>query len=375
MIRTSVPLKLVIAGEWAVLDPSSSAIVAAVNHRLFCEIESNSRNEIEISLLDFGITEVSAKYENNELIFNQLLSPETKKYLKIIKFTIESSLFLLNYFKPFKIRIWSEKPENFSSHPEIKLELGSSAASVVAIHAAIRAFYDISIEKKKEKEKLLKLSLLSYFIVQNMKGSGIDIAAVFYGGILLYKRFDSDWVLNKIQTNLPLELFIEYKWPSLEIKPLPKLSDLQLLLGWTQKSSSTSLLISQMEVFKINNPSEYNEFISQISKLVKDLSKAWRKNNKNRVLADIQINEMYLRRLGEISGIPIEIPELKLLSHIADELGGAGKLSRGDLGIALCFDEEISNKILQEWKKYKIIGSKIAIDYDGLKVESTSKNE
>ena len=378
MIRTSTPLQIVIAGEWAVLEPSSSAIIAAIGHRLFCEIESNPRNEIEISLLDFNIMNVTAKYKNNELIFTQSLSQEEKHHLQIIKFTIESALFLLNYFKPFKIKTWCEKPESFSPYTETKLGLGSSAAAVVAIHAAIRAFYDIPIEDKKEKKKLLKLCLLSHFIIQNMKGSGIDIVASFYGGILRYKRFDRDWVLEKIQSNSPLKIFIEYKWPNLEVKHLPDLPDLQLLLGWTQIPSSTSYLISQMKKFKDQNSPMYEEIISQISKLVKDLSKAWKKKDKNRILADIKINEMYLGKLSEISGIPIEIEELKLLCHIANELGGAGKLSGaggGDCGIAICFDKKTAQNILQEWQKYKIIGSNIDIDYAGLKIELINRNE
>jgi len=374
LIRTSAPLKLVIAGEWAVLEPNSCAIVAAINNRLFCEIESNPKNEIEISLLDFNIKEVSAIYKDNELVFTQPLDKKTENYIRLTKFVIESALFLFNYFKPFKIRTWCEKPTCFSSCSETKFGLGSSAAAIVAILAALHVFYNIPLNKKREMERLFKFCLLSHYILQNMRGSGIDIAAAFYGGIIHYTRFDPVWVSQKIQNNFPLDIFIEYKWPNLEINHLPPIPDMKLLLGWTQKPASTSHLISQMETFKIRNAPIYHELISQITKLVKDLTKAWRKKNKSRILADIKINEMYLRRLSEISGIPIEIPELRLLCEIADELGGAGKLSGaggGDCGIAICFDEEISTKILEEWEKYNIIGTKMEIDLNYLKIKKS----
>ncbi len=372
LIRTSAPLKIVIAGEWAVLEPDSSAIVAAIKNRLFCEIEPNPRPEIEISLLDFNIQHITAIYENNELVFTQRLSQEELDYLKLIKFAIESTLFFYNVFKPFKIRTWCEVPERFASYSEKKIGLGSSAAVIVAILAAIHAFYGIPMTSKTEKEKLLKLALLTHFIIQNMSGSGVDIAASFYGGILQYTRFDQEWILEKIQDNSPPEVYMECNWPNLNTNLLPALPDLQLLLGWTQIPSSTSLLISQMHNFKTTNSAMYQELISQISDLVKDLSKAWKKKDKKRVLADIKINEMYLSKLSEFSGIPIEIDQLKLLCHIADELGGAGKLSGtggGDCGIALCFKEEIAQKILQEWEKYAILGSKVEIDYEGLRIE------
>ncbi len=375
MIRTSAPLNLIVAGEWAVLEPKSSAIVAAINERFYCEIEPNPNNEVEITLSDFDIEGITAKYQNHELIFKRDISEHSKKRLKLIKFTIESALFLLGHFKSFKIRTWTEQPASFSSLKHTSFSLDYSGAAVVAVHSAIRAFYGISLSEKTEKEKLLKLCLITHFVFRDMLDSGVDIAAAFYGGILQYTRFNPKWVTEKLEHNLPLDLFTNYRWPHLEVKHLPDIPDLHLLLGWTQKPASQSHLIIQMSAFKTHNPPIYNEVISQINKLVKDLHKSWKKGDLKRILADIKINEMYLRRLSQASGIPIEIPEHKLLSHIADEQGGAGKLSGlggGDCGIALCFDETLAQKILEEWAKYNIIGAEVKIDYDGLQVEEVN---
>lgn len=375
MIRTSAPLRLIIAGEWAILEPSSSGIAAAINCRYYCEIEENPQNLIEISHLDFNIKELTARFDNNELIFDQELSEDQKNNLQVMKFVIESALFHLNYFKPFKIRAWSEKIEKFSDSQQIDLEIGRSAAAIVATLAAIYSFYQVPLDDQRERERLFKLCLLSHFIIQDMHSSGIDVAASFHGGILQYKRFNINWVTEQIQNNLPIDVFIEYRWPDLEIKPLSILSDLHLLLGWTQIPVSPSELISRIEKYKKQNYAFYNEIISQLLKLVKDLSKAWRKGNESRILADIKVNQMYLRRLGEISGAPIEIPELQLLCHIADELGGAGKISGmggGDCGIALCFDALISQNIVDSWEKNKILASEVKIDPQGLIIENLS---
>ncbi|MFX0068993.1 MAG: hypothetical protein ACFE7I_07975 [Candidatus Hodarchaeota archaeon] len=71
---------------------------------------------------------------------------------------------------------------------------------------------------------------------------------------------------------------------------------------------------------------------------------------------------MYLRRLGEISGTPIEIPGLQFPGHIADELGGAGRISvveGGDCGIAVSFDDHISRNIIDTWEKIKLSHPKL----------------
>jgi len=378
LIRTSAPLKLIIAGEWAVLELRNSAVVAAIKNRFFCEIEPNPHQEIEISLLDFNINNITANYKNDKLIFNQDLSETAKEHLKIIKFTIETALFLLEEFKPFKIKTWTDKPADLATLSETKLGLGRSAAAIVAIHAAIRAFHGILPTGVVEKDELFKLDLLTQFVIQNMSGSGIDVAASFHGGILRYSRFDPDWVTSKIEENCSPEEFIAFNWPNLAVDPLPPFPDLHLLLGWTQSPASTSRLIEEISDFKKQNPAIYYTLLSEISKLVNEFVKDWKKKNKIRLLSNIQLNELHLRKLSESSGIPIETPQLKLLSQIANQLGGAGKLSDaggGDCGIALCFEDVTASKILDEWSAHGIIGTQIEIDYDGLIIESIGANQ
>ena len=377
MIRTSAPLKLVIAGEWAVSELRNSAVAAAIKVRYFCEIEPNPQQEIEISLLDFNINNITANYKNDKVIFNQDLPEAAKNHLKIIQFTIETALFILEEFKPFKIRVWTEKPAGLATPLETKLDLGSTAAAIVAIHAAIRAFHGILPNGVIEKDELFKLCLLTHYLIQNMNGSGIDVAASFHGCVLRYSRFDPEWIIAKLEDNCSPEEFIAFNWPNLSVDPLPPFPDLHLLLGWTQSPASTSRR-EAMKGFKQQNPALYYTILSEISKLVNEFVKDWKKKNKIRLLSNIQLNEMHLRKLSESSGIPIETPQLKLLSQIANQLGGAGKLSDagdGDCGIAVCFENAIASRILDEWSARGIIGTQVEIDSDGLIIESVGANQ
>ena len=79
-----------------------------------------------------------------------------------------------------------------------------------------------------------------------------------------------------------------------------------------------------------------------------------------------------LRRLGEASGVPIETPELKKLSEIADDYSAAGKLSGaggGDCGIAVCFDEVTANNVVSAWEDEGLIPLDVTIDREGVRKE------
>ena len=97
---------------------------------------------------------------------------------------------------------------------------------------------------------------------------------------------------------------------------------------------------------------------------------ALKKGDKQKVLELIKRNEEILRELTEKSGIPIETEKLKILSDLANEAGGAGKLSGaggGDCGIGVCFDTNTAERIKEEWEKNGIKVVDVSIDKHGFK--------
>jgi len=368
MIKISAPGKLFLSGEWAILELGNPGIVAAVNKRVYVEIEEN--NELSIKLDDFNI-EINAEFKNNQLIWKRKPSDYETNILKFVKSAIETTLNYLNKYNPFKLRTYSEISVININGKKEKIGFGSSAASVVATVSGILALNGFNIRKKEVKDIIYKLSTIAHYFVQEKVGSGFDIAASTYGGIFVYKRFDPNWLIKELK-KLSLKDIIKKDWPGLFIENLEILENLNLLVGWTKKSALTSNMIKQMNLFKEKNPKEYHRIYKKIADLVNELILAWKHKNEKEILKLIRKNEELLRELTNKSGVNIETKELRKLSEIANNLGAAGKLSGaggGDCGIAICFDKNIAEKVKSAWKTAGFYLIDTDIDFNGVKLE------
>ena len=100
MIEISAPGKLFLSGEWAILRVGNPGLVAAVNKRVFVEIEESE--EISITIDDFDIKDVEADFNGKGLEWKSELSEEYKEKLIFVKGAIETVLQYLGDFKNFK---------------------------------------------------------------------------------------------------------------------------------------------------------------------------------------------------------------------------------------------------------------------------------
>jgi phosphomevalonate kinase len=366
-IKVSAPGKLVIAGEWAMLEMGNPGLIAAVDKRLW--IKAKPANEISITIKDFGIKDLKADFDG-KLKWKRDLKEKEAIDTQFIKGAIEITLKYLQDLKippkRFRIDSWSDQIEIGGQ----KIGFGSSAASVVATVAALLKLHGQDIESQKAKELIYKLATIAHYLVQGKLGSGFDVAASTFGGIFVYKRFDPTWLVKQVE-NRSIKEIVTSQWPGLYIEQLEIPKGLRFLVCWTKSSASTTAMIRQMERFKTSQPSEYNRIYDNIANLVKKLIVAWKRQNKKEILAFIKKNEIFLRELTKKSGVPIETAELKMLSDIAERGGGAGKLSGaggGDCGIAICFDKSVEKKIVNEWSKAGLLPLNVKIDRNGVKI-------
>src|SRR3989338_8196471 len=144
MICVSAPGKLMIAGEWAVLE-GSKCIVAAVDKRVHVEIEES--DEISVTVDDFGIKDVRAGFDGRKIKWIGAGNAEEK--LIFMKGAIETALQYLTEskgrYRPFRIRSWGEESQITVDGTSKKVGFGSSAAAVVAAIAAILKFHGLWI--------------------------------------------------------------------------------------------------------------------------------------------------------------------------------------------------------------------------------------
>lgn len=344
-----VPGKLMIAGEYAVLEPNQKAVVMAVNRYITAYIKPSRRNQLSLPQLEFE--DITWEVRDEKVEFN--VSDSRLSF-------IQNSISVVNQFlkersvtiRPFQLEIISELDDPLSGK---KYGLGSSAAVVVAVISAILHLHSDGKESL-SLDEIFKLSAITHLKTQN-SGSGADIVAAVYGGWLEYSAFSSEWILIELEQGKQLRPLIEKSWPNLSVRSLIPPSSLRLAVGWTKESAATAPMITSVQKFRERNLKEYNEFLRESSISVARLIQSFDKNDCTEAIISLAQNRKALLKLGEDAGITIETAELKTLCAIADTFG-SGKSSGaggGDCGIAFLKDDAEREELYKAWKAEDII--------------------
>ncbi|WP_075724429.1 phosphomevalonate kinase [Tissierella creatinophila] len=340
MISSTSPGKLYIAGEYAVVEKGYPAIIVGVDGFITVSLEETKDMG---SIKAYDNTPISFKRKDERLILDyrdnrlfylinsinivEILVKEMGKELKFYNLKVESEL------------------EDLEGK---KYGLGSSAAVTISTIKVLCKFYGIETTK----EKLFKLASLVHLKV-NSNGSCGDIAASVYGGWISFKTFDKNWVLEK-RANLTIKQLLDKKWPFLEIKRLTPPEDLNLLIGWTGRPSSTTILVDRVNKSRQDNSQFYKSFLEKSKACVENIIKAFEKGDLLGIQNGIMINRNLLVNMGQELGIQIETLGLSRLCDIALKFNGAAKSSGaggGDCGIAIFNDKSNLEKLIYEWKK------------------------
>ncbi|MGD9153229.1 MAG: mevalonate kinase [Gammaproteobacteria bacterium] len=167
MFEISVPGSVMLMGEHAVLH-GYPAIVAAINRRITVTLVPRSDKSIYIDAENFG----KLKLTLDPAVKPRDDSLQSKKFRYVIA-----------AIKQFKNKISSGFDLRIRSDFSDKLGLGSSAAVTVATLAVLQKW----ISQKVDLDKIYESGIKTVHAVQNALGSGADIAASVYGGIVAYQ--------------------------------------------------------------------------------------------------------------------------------------------------------------------------------------------
>lgn len=359
ILEVSVPGKLFIAGEYAVLD-GSPAIVIAVDRFMRGTIGPGEKNEL--SLPDLGLDLVDWSYDDGELRFSV-----PSKRLKFVKNALAMSIqYLIEKgvsVTPFSLRIVSELDDASGK----KYGLGSSAATVVTTITAVLHYF---LADEATKELIFKLAAIAHFKTQG-SGSCADIAAATYGGWIQYSMFDRNWLLKEMKRKKPLADLLTQTWPGLGISPLSPPENFYLCVGWTGKKASTPSMVGKIQHLKRYYLADYEQFIRASREAVNKITTGFRERDRMEIFQGLKQNRMALKRLGELTGVEIETEDLAQLIALADRYG-VGKTSGaggGDCGIAFVPDREAKVKLIDDWRRQGIQPLELSVSYGGITVK------
>lgn len=304
----SAPGKLIIAGEYAVLD-GQPALVTAVDRRAICRLAPGDELTVRASGGPFdGERARSVSLEGGRV--------------RIEGDTGEHALFVAAFEEALDRGLPLPRGEvhvDTSAYwlGDQKLGLGSSAAVAVALSSLILAG---SRSGQGDTERLRRLATAVHErFSSGARGSGIDVAASAHGGTFRFQN----------------ERGGDVKVDAWNLCP----RGLRLLVPFAGASASTRELVAAVRRFEEDDPVAYARALEDISYATLELLGAVAPDEDPRVfLAAVDRCRRAMQRLGDRAEVGIVSQPHLEIARVAREFGGAAKPSGAGGGdVAVCF--------------------------------------
>jgi phosphomevalonate kinase len=318
VITTTAPGKLFLTGEWAVLR-GAPAVVAAVDRvvRVTFEVEPGDGPLTIESVAENrrwrGLASVSELPEGDAGAVVAALRRVGPAEGHV---TVDSRAFLIG---------------------ERKLGLGRSAATIAAAVAARRLLDRASVAP----DAVLPDALVANALFQTGVGSGADVAASVYGGLVTAERSDDGLAVTR--------------------RRLPE--GASLIAGWTGESAATTPLVSRFAAMP--SPPVFVE----LAATARAAANAVRAGDLAAFTETVDRSADLLARFGEETGLPVVTPALRRLVETARRAGAVAKPSGaggGDCGIALAPSPSVAAVVRAAWRDAGILPLDVTIAADGV---------
>lgn len=349
-INVSSPGKLILLGEYAVLE-GAPALVAAVNRQCDVHIDSLYNSTFQVRTPNLNIPEIQFTLDGNgDAHFRTNVDSETEDQLRFV-------LCILKYVtrKFGKISGAHIEIDTSSFYHRVtghKFGLGSSAALSVSLLSGLMEYMDVKLSSK----GLYQEAFQAHRYAQGKMGSGVDIAASATGGILSYTMPDNPDAPNGI------------------IKRIQRPENLYMACIWAGYAASTRNFVRSVNTFKENNPAAYNSIITKMTDLSKEGVKTFGAGDTNAFLQVISDYTECERELGNQSGTEIMSEVHEEIYSIVKNQGGTYKPSGaggGDIGIAFCSDQETMNKIKRAIENSVFDLMNLEVQPEGIQISKT----
>ena len=310
--------KLYIAGEYSVLTPNQSAIIKNIDIFMQAEIKFSEKYSIYSDMYDYSVT-LEEDDENYSLIRETVKTVNEYLQLKGLE------------RQPFDMKITGKMEKNGK-----KYGIGSSGSVTVLTVKAMSKLYSYEISS----EEIFKLS--SYVLLKRGdNGSMGDIACISYENLVMYTSFDRNLIKEKMK-NGSLSEIMNLEW-GYKIEKIYCPEKYEFLVGWTGIPS-----ISGKMIVEVKN-SINKEFLEKSEKIVQNLKKGIEEGNKKIISENIGENGKLLKMLHEkiYSRKLLELVESAEGLDICAKSSGAGG---GDCGIAISFNKNDTEKLLERWE-------------------------
>ncbi len=298
------PGKLLLSGEYAVLH-GAPAVVAAVDRRARAWLEPPVRGPS--SLVAAAREAVASAFGEDD--------PDTLPQVRV-------------------------ETRGFSKRGR-KLGLGSSAAVVTAACGALFAARGRGASACRE--EIFRAALDAHCRAQGGRGSGVDVAASTFGGVIVYTIGE---VPVPVRATPPPVVFV-----------------------WTETAASTVSLVAAVEELAVRAPAVHRECMDELRRLADELAAAWLCADPAAIVARSDDYGAVMERLGKAARAPIVPPAIARLARLARRHGGAAKPSGaggGDTAMAVFPDGERASAFAADCRTIGLVLLDLGVGAPGL---------
>jgi len=329
------PGKLFLLGEYAVLDGCPAVVAAVDRHVEVRLVRTGPRSPIRIEAPG-----VNARAE-----FAAEAVPIARGPLAFALSAFRSASEHLTGLLASGLNI--AIASNLADVSGTKTGLGSSAAVSVAMVAALFAAAGKNLRDVAVRDQIFSVALTAHRATQTGVGSGADVAASCYGGVV----------------------FFEPSASGPRVRPLILPEDARLLVGWTGTPASTASLVQRYLAARNGAAAKRTAFVRESRACVAAFVEALDRGTLSRTA--LNGNGEAIAQLGAALDLPLVTPSLHTLVALARQHGAGAKPSGaggGDCGIALTQESDAAARICSVWREAGILPLDIHLDREGVRL-------
>ncbi|HED11136.1 MAG TPA: hypothetical protein ENJ10_10645 [Caldithrix abyssi] len=332
MLQARAPGKLILIGEYAVLE-GAPALVAAVNRYSVVSISPSEDEQFYLDAPTIRMNNIAFRLSGSGSVwFPGNLSGDQQKRLHFFKVTFEYAMQYLHGqgVRVNPARLLIDTGAFFDEKIKAKLGFGSSAALTVSVIKALFNYTGLPLREEEDPGRLFRLALAAHRRAQNGMGSGIDVAASSFGGVLSYRvAYD-----NRARQIMP--------------QAVSPWTELPMLCVFSGGSESTRRMVGGVSRLGKKNPGLYKRLMEILGTVSGQGIAAYTQRDIGGFMEAVDRYHRAMERLGMESGMPIISPVHRQLAETVRKAGGVYKPSgagSGDIGLAFTRDETTRRQV------------------------------
>lgn len=310
----TAPGKVVLLGEYAVLE-GAPALVLAVDRRCRVDLQPCSAADcrIEAPQLDTAPARFELGDDGRPRWRDELPKPFVRT-AALVDCVLDHVRALGGKVTPFRLRVDTAELFDSDRSRPVKLGLGSSAATAVAIDAVLHAAFAGGNGEETPAETVARL-LVPGRAAQGNAGSGIDLAASLCGGLLGYRIVGE----------------------RVEIRPLALPEGIETCFVWAGEPASTTDLLAAWRRAREIAPREHGRLLGEMTAVSGAGVAAVERGDVGEIIARWSDYGEIMGKMNGLVGCEVVTAEHRIAAGLAELLGGVYKpcgAGGGDLGMA-----------------------------------------